>query len=265
MRSIQAYRNKAYKAGNLKTNKYQKVTYYNNIYEIMPVSANQYYTPVYNPSSVINPGNSLVDYLLGGLAGNWFNYRTTNWVNQAVTVNPTYYSYYNIPAGGYYSARYGNPGYHGVKVWAPTPRASKFFHNGTVNNITIINNATSQFQHYKIKYPKQGASGIGTTKVNKSSVTVAPPQGNNGKSKKQQGTVGTSPQVNAGGNSPKARNGGDSQPQGNSEKSKKQQGAAGTGPQANSVGNPSNAVKGGASQPQGNKGSGGHSQGNKNK
>jgi hypothetical protein len=155
MRAIQTYRYGVYNADNLSTNNYQRVSYDNNYVQIMPAVANQYYVPTYNPSTVMNSGNPLADFIIGALVGNWFNYRTTNWTNQNIAVNPAYCGYYNTPSGGYYSGRYANSE-SGMQSWAPTPRASSFYHNGIVNNTTIINNATTQFQQYQSHHPILG-------------------------------------------------------------------------------------------------------------
>ncbi|MDQ7826956.1 MAG: DUF3300 domain-containing protein [Candidatus Eremiobacteraeota bacterium] len=114
MSAVQAYRNEVYRAGNLKTNSYQRIVYDNDAVEIMPAVANRYYLPQYNPSSVITSGNPLIEYLFGVLVGDWWNSRTTNWGNQNIVEDPASFGYYNYPAGGYYSGLWGNGVYNGV-------------------------------------------------------------------------------------------------------------------------------------------------------
>ena len=181
MNAIQVYRNEVYRAGNLRTNSYQKIVYDNNAVEIMPVAANKYYVPVYNPSSITNSGNPLTDFLYGTLVGDWWNYRSTNWGNQNIVENPTYFGYYNNPVGGYYSGLWSNEDLNGaynngayinsaynvfntgtsawapplyawapaIYTWTPTQRAHGFFRYGIINNNNIIYTAKTKFKYFK--------------------------------------------------------------------------------------------------------------------
>lgn len=73
MRAVQAYRDEVYRAGNLRTNRYERVVYTNDVVEIVPAVADQYYVPVYNPEMVVYEGNPVADFLFGVLVGDWWH------------------------------------------------------------------------------------------------------------------------------------------------------------------------------------------------
>gem|GEM_PF-2734409 len=66
---------------------------------------------------------------------NWWPYRSFDWSNRSITVNPAYFSYFNCPRDGYYQRFYGGYNrYNWGRTWAPTSRSLNNFNQFDLGN-----------------------------------------------------------------------------------------------------------------------------------
>jgi hypothetical protein len=124
-RAVQNYRKKAYDAGNLKSGEQQDVVVENDLIMIESADPGLVYVPTYDYNEVIaagSAGSPLVAFTAGAVTGDWLRYRTCNWKNGSIALNPQYLRHYNYPATSTYyrslSAKAGGPA-----AWAPTAEA----------------------------------------------------------------------------------------------------------------------------------------------
>ncbi len=149
MDSIQRLRKKNYDVGNLNNMDHQTVVVEKEVIKIVPSDPQVVYVPQYNPTTVVqaapSPGGIGLAFATGIMVADWFNYRTTDWYNNRIIVNPVYIDHYHYPPNSrYYGYYHGPRGYPpGGGYWQPTPYSKEHYHNHVGNNTYIkFNNNT---------------------------------------------------------------------------------------------------------------------------
>lgn len=120
LKAIQTYRASALSSGSLQSNQYQNVVDSDQTIQIQPTSPQVVYVPTYDTTTPAGLAAPLVTFGAGVAVGSWWNYRNCNWGAGNITVNPTYFNYYNYHPGSTY---YNTWGVHPNTVWAPTAAA----------------------------------------------------------------------------------------------------------------------------------------------
>jgi hypothetical protein len=122
--AVQNYRKKASDAGNLKSCEQQDVVVENGVIKIESADPEVVYVPTYDYNDMIAAGSArkpLMTFAAGAVTGDWLRYRSCNWSNGSIAVNPQYIKNYNYPSTSTYyrslQAKTSGP------AWAPTQEA----------------------------------------------------------------------------------------------------------------------------------------------